>query len=207
MSIDFNKPVKTDNYDTGFLSTVRAHVVALAMMGDPTDAGAMTNTPTGARRFNASTGVLERFNGSAWVEQSTSYLKSTTAASTYAPLTGAGTSGTWGIGITGSAGSVAWTGVSGRPTALSAFTNDINASVAPTWANVTGKPTAVSYFSNDAGYITTAALSGYAQLASGPVFTGQVRGNSGTKGLGAITVTATTGTPTGGADGDFVLVY
>jgi hypothetical protein len=35
-------------------------------------------------------------------------------------------SGTWGISVTGSAGSVAWTNVSGRPTALSQFTNDIS---------------------------------------------------------------------------------
>jgi hypothetical protein len=43
----------------------------------------------------------------------------------YAPsLTGGGASGTWGINITGSAGSVAWTNVSGRPTAVSSFTND-----------------------------------------------------------------------------------
>lgn len=37
---------------------------------------------------------------------------------------GTGASGTWGINITGSAGSVPWTGVSGRPTKLSEFTND-----------------------------------------------------------------------------------
>lgn len=44
-------------------------------------------------------------------------------------------------------------------------------------------------------------------------FTGSVRsssvllGNGGSKGYGAITTTTTTGTPTGGASGDFVLVY
>jgi hypothetical protein len=36
---------------------------------------------------------------------------------------GANATGTWGINISGSAGSVAWTGVLGRPTDLSAFTN------------------------------------------------------------------------------------
>ncbi len=44
----------------------------------------------------------------------------------YAPsLTGSGASGTWSINVTGSAGSVAWTNVSSRPTALSQFTNDL----------------------------------------------------------------------------------
>lgn len=84
MPIDFTKPVKTDNYDTGMLSSIRAHVAALACMLDPTDAGALTSPPTGARRFNAGTGLFERFNGASWVEQSTSYLKSTTAGTTYA---------------------------------------------------------------------------------------------------------------------------
>jgi hypothetical protein len=61
----------------------------------------------------------------------------------YAPtLTGSGASGTWGINITGSAGSVAWTNVSGRPTAVSSFTND-------------------------SGYITSSALSSYLPLAGG----------------------------------------
>lgn len=43
----------------------------------------------------------------------------------YAPtLTGTGASGTWGINVTGSAGSVAWTNVSGRPSNVSSFSND-----------------------------------------------------------------------------------
>lgn len=46
-----------------------------------------------------------------------------------------------------------------------------------------------------------------AALNSGPVFTGQVRGNGGTKGFGAITTTTTVGTPSGGAAGDIVFVY
>jgi hypothetical protein len=37
---------------------------------------------------------------------------------------GSGASGTWGISISGSAGSVAWVNVTGRPTAVSSFTND-----------------------------------------------------------------------------------
>jgi hypothetical protein len=45
---------------------------------------------------------------------------------TYSPtLTGSGASGTWSINITGSAGSVAWANVTGKPTALSSFTNDL----------------------------------------------------------------------------------
>lgn len=40
----------------------------------------------------------------------------------YAPtLTGAGASGTWGISVTGSAGSVAWSGVTSKPTTLSGY--------------------------------------------------------------------------------------
>ncbi len=54
-----------------------------------------------------------------------SALLHSTNYNTYAPtLTGGGASGNWGINITGSAGAVSWTNVSGRPTAVSAFTND-----------------------------------------------------------------------------------
>jgi len=61
----------------------------------------------------------------------------------YSPsLTGTGASGTWGISVTGSAGSVAWTNVSGRPTAVSSFTND-------------------------SGYVTSASLSGYLPTSGG----------------------------------------
>jgi hypothetical protein len=65
MSIDFSKPVKTDNYDTGLLASIRAHVVSLATWLDPSYAGTLTNTPTGARRLNG--GALQMYNGSSWV--------------------------------------------------------------------------------------------------------------------------------------------
>lgn len=71
----------------------------------------------------------------------------------YAPgLTGSGASGTWGINVTGSAGSVAWTNVSSRPTNLSQFTNDLgnyggwqSASTAITTSNIGSQ--SVSYAS------------------------------------------------------------
>lgn len=40
------------------------------------------------------------------------------------PLNGTGATGTWGISVTGGAGSVAWGNVTGKPTNVSAFTND-----------------------------------------------------------------------------------
>ena len=59
-------------------------------------------------------------------------LITSTNYTSYSPtLTGGGANGVWGISITGnaayasSAGSVAWGNVSGRPTALSQFTNDL----------------------------------------------------------------------------------
>ena len=56
------------------------------------------------------------------------YANSAYALANTAPTkTGTGASGTWGINISGaaaSASSVAWTNVSGRPTAVSSFTND-----------------------------------------------------------------------------------
>lgn len=56
----------------------------------------------------------------------------------YSPtLTGSGASGTWSINVTGSAGSVAWTNVSGRPTTLSSFTNDTNFIASTTTVTIT----------------------------------------------------------------------
>ena len=66
------------------------------------------------------------------------------------------TSGTYSINVTGSAGSVAWGNVSGRPTAVSAFTNDsgyqtsagsvsyANSAGVVAWGNVSGKPAAMA---------------------------------------------------------------
>lgn len=67
MSIDFSKPVKTDNYDTGMLASLRASAVALAIWLDPALVGSVSNTPTGAKRLNG--GVLEQYNGTSWVAQ------------------------------------------------------------------------------------------------------------------------------------------
>ena len=79
--------------------------------------------------------VFDKYSTNVWVSDQnfdsgswgTGYLLLSTANYTsYAPsLTGSGASGSWGISVTGSAGSVAWTNVSSRPTALSQFTNDL----------------------------------------------------------------------------------
>lgn len=284
MPIDFTKPVKTDNYDTGLLSSIRAHIVSLACQLDPGDAGTVTSPPTGARRWIVGS-VPERYNGTSWAEMSTGFLKATAPAS-YGSVAIPGSVGAYfGVQFSSSAkkwtllvdaaglsglysvtdlawrwnwdasgiltvGTVPWARLSDVPaitaeTAAEAATNstiakrtgsgyllaryfnqgssveavtigavfvqnsvadgylrkislaNFNAAISPAYANVTGKPTAVSAFSNDSLYTPS---------SSGPVFTGQVRGNSGSKGLGAITVT-TTATPSGGADGDFWLVY
>lgn len=75
------------------------------------------------------TGLQARFGnydvatGNSWTAWKT--LLASDNFNSYAPtLTGTGASGTWGISVTGSAGSVAWTNVTGRPTAVSSFTND-----------------------------------------------------------------------------------
>ncbi len=95
-----------------------------------------------------------------------------------------------------------------------------NAATATTvsWAGVSGKPSAISYFSNDAGYITSsgtsAACSGNAATAttaascSGNAATATTAGyitNSAYNGYGTRTVS--TGAPSGGSDGDVWYVY
>jgi hypothetical protein len=61
-------------------------------------------------------------------------------------------SGTWSINVSGSAGSVAWTNVSSRPTALSQFSNDLG--------NYGGWITSSGNTSGYAGYLPTAYAGG-----------------------------------------------
>ena len=58
---------------------------------------------------------------------------------------GTGATGTWGINITGSSGSVAWTNVNNRPTALSSFTNDSG--------YITNSPAYLEIMGNSVAYI------------------------------------------------------
>jgi hypothetical protein len=74
---------------------------------------------------------------------SAGYLTSATAASTYAPLTGTGTSGTWGISVTGNAGTVTnglySTGSYSNPTWLTSVSGSIiSGNISGNAANVTG---------------------------------------------------------------------
>jgi hypothetical protein len=74
---------------------------------------------------------------------SAGYLTSATAASTYAPLTGTGTSGTWGISITGNAATVTnglySTGSYSNPTWLTSISGSIvSGNISGNAANVTG---------------------------------------------------------------------
>jgi len=96
----------------------------------------------------------------------------------YSPsLTGSGASGTWGINVTGSAGSVAWTNVSSRPTALSQFTNDLgNYGGWITGINSGNVTTALGFTpynaTNPSGYITSSAsISGNAATVTNGVYT------------------------------------
>ena len=56
-----------------------------------------------------------------------------------------------------SASSVPWTGVSGRPTKLSAFTNDVGYITGVSWTDVSGRPTKLSEFTND---VVSSSVSG-----------------------------------------------
>jgi hypothetical protein len=101
----------------------------------------------------------------------------TNALAAKAPLTGAGTSGTWNISVLGSAGSApasdvyswakqttkpsySWSEISSKPTNVSAFANDAGYLSSVSWSSVSGKPTNVSAFTNDNGYISGLSWSG-----------------------------------------------
>jgi phage-related tail fiber protein len=119
-------------------------------------------TSNGGVSLQARFGNYNVNNGKSWTSWKT--LLASDNFSSYAPtLTGTGASGTWGINVTGSAGSVAWSGVSSKPTTLAGYgiSDAAASSHVHTFASLTSKPTTL------AGYgITDAAL-----LAS-PTFTG-----------------------------------
>jgi len=82
----------------------------------------------------------------------------------YAPTkTGAGASGSWGISVTGSAGSVAWSGVSGKPTTVSGY----GITDAITTANIGSQSVNYAASSNYSTYVASRGN------ASGYVYTGR----------------------------------
>lgn len=94
--------------------------------------------------------------------------------------------GAWNISILGNAAtasSVAWTSVSGRPTALSQFTNDVPYLTSVSYGQVTGAPTALSQFANDEDFVDAGYVGGYvnqyAVSVSGDTMTGNLAISSG----------------------------
>ena len=73
MAIDFGGALTSDNYSTGVLSKLNATDIALAQFLDPTYVTYTGTITTGSKRLT-STGVIEQYNGSAWVALSVGYV-------------------------------------------------------------------------------------------------------------------------------------
>jgi hypothetical protein len=113
----------------------------------------------------------------------------------YSPsLTGSGASGSWGISVTGSAGSVAWTNVSGRPTAVSSFTND------SAYITTAGARSALSFTAGSGAYNSTTGVitipTNTNQLTNGAGFTGNTGTVTSVGGTGTVSGLTLTGTVT-----------
>ena len=50
---------------------------------------------------------------------------------------------------------VPWANISGKPTTLSSFSNDVGFITSVAWTSVSGRPTAVSAFTNDSAYVAS----------------------------------------------------
>ena len=100
------------------------------------------NSSTGVFSYTQPTNVSTFTNDSGYITSSalSPYLTSATAASTYAPLTGTGTSGTWGISVTGTAANITATSNSTLTTlsALSLPGSQVSGNISGNAANVTG---------------------------------------------------------------------
>lgn len=76
---DFKNPKITQNYAT-LLQSIRDLVYSQALMHDSTGA---VNMPTGGIRYSAANRKWERFNGTAWIENSSSYNMNVTLLNGY----------------------------------------------------------------------------------------------------------------------------
>lgn len=98
------------------------------VQGQGSGAAMMSFHRPGAYAVNFGLGTDNQLRTGGWSRGGSYVILDSGNYNSYAPtLTGTGASGTWSISVTGNAGSassVAWTNVSGRPTALSSFTND-----------------------------------------------------------------------------------
>jgi hypothetical protein len=140
-------------------ANVSGHPTLLSQFTNDVGAG----TATWASLTGTAPGVTTFPNDANYVTSAALGAYATNASlGNYAPLTGTGANGSWSISVTGSAGSVAYANVSGAPTLLSQFTNDITFP----WSSLSGTAPGNLTFSNTAGYITAAALASYATTAS-----------------------------------------
>lgn len=138
MAIDFNQPTVGQQHATEYTPGIRD---ALRALGKQLDGEGVSNAPVGTMRFSSANGYWQVFNGSAWAEVGTAYLKSSqyTAADVLAKLLT--------VDGTGSGLDAALLGGAGP-----AFFTDIPARLGYTPANAAGQQ-----FSGDIHTFRTAA--------------------------------------------------
>ena len=117
---------------------------------------------------NKPSAYIRSQNNGTWGEWLT-LLDSSNYTSYTVTKTGGGASGTWGINVTGSAGSVAWGNVSGRPSSLPA--SDVyswaKAANKPSysWSEITSKPSTFTPSSHTHNYAGSGSAGGSANSA------------------------------------------
>lgn len=82
MAMDFAKPATSDNYTTAFVPNILANQIALAQWLD-SSVTTITGTPaTNAKRYNATSGLIQKWDGTAWVTLPMSISGGTVSATT-----------------------------------------------------------------------------------------------------------------------------
>ena len=125
--------------------------------------------------FNDDSGIYTRMGSTTSWEGWRKLLDSSNYTSYTVTKSGSGASGTWGINVTGSAGSVAWGNVSGRPSSLPA--SDVYA-----WAKASSKPSySWSEISNKPSSMPASDVYSWAKASSKPGYSwGEISGKPST---------------------------
>ena len=162
MAVDFTSPVKTQNYDTGVLQSIRANQIAIASF---LDGQTITGNTAGLKRYNASSQLFEKSDGTNWTTMPLAYLG--TAGGTMTGL----------LTLSGNAtANLNPVPLQQMNSALSGYASSSSLSnyAALSGAGFTGSVSVAGNLSTASGFSASGSISGSAMTAAGSIIAANV---------------------------------